>query len=313
MERTLILVKPDAFERNLTGEIIARFERKGLRLAALKLMTMNRELAQQHYAEHEGKPFFEELVSFITSGPLVAMVLEGESVVKAARQVIGATNPLEASPGSIRGESGHLGRAEHGPRLGLTRVRPAGSRAVLPRALILASGSPQRRAILEQLGVAFSVVVPGVEELEAGPPNEVAVENAYRKAAAVAGDVVLGVDTVVSVGARIYGKPAGAEAARATLSALSGRRHVVTSGVCVIEGGRARTAAATTMVSFRSLSAELIDWYAAGEEWRGRAGGYAIQGRGAALVAGIEGDYWNVVGLPVGTLLELLPDLLPGG
>jgi nucleoside-diphosphate kinase len=104
MERTLILVKPDAFERNLTGEIIARFERKGLRLVALKLMTMTRELAQQHYAEHEGKPFFEELVSFITSGPLVAMVLEGESVVKAARQVIGATNPLEASPGSIRGD-----------------------------------------------------------------------------------------------------------------------------------------------------------------------------------------------------------------
>ena len=104
MERTLILVKPDAFERNLTGEIVARFERKGLRLVALKLMTMTRELAQEHYAEHEGKPFFEELVSFITSGPLVAMVLEGDSVVQAARQVIGATNPLEASPGSIRGD-----------------------------------------------------------------------------------------------------------------------------------------------------------------------------------------------------------------
>jgi nucleoside-diphosphate kinase len=104
MERTLILVKPDAFARNLTGEIIARFERKGLRLAALKQMTMTRELAGQHYAEHEGKPFYEELVSFITSGPLVAMVLEGESAVKAARQVIGATNPLEAAPGSIRGD-----------------------------------------------------------------------------------------------------------------------------------------------------------------------------------------------------------------
>ena len=104
MERTLILVKPDAFARNLTGEIIARFERKGLRLAALKQMTMNRELAEQHYAEHEGKPFFDELVSFITSGPLVAMVLEGESAVRAARQVIGATNPLEANTGSIRGD-----------------------------------------------------------------------------------------------------------------------------------------------------------------------------------------------------------------
>jgi nucleoside-diphosphate kinase len=104
MERTLILVKPDAFARNLTGEIIARFERKGLRLAALKLMTMTRELASEHYAEHDGKPFFVELVEFITSGPLVAMVLEGDAAVKAARQVIGATNPLEATTGSIRGD-----------------------------------------------------------------------------------------------------------------------------------------------------------------------------------------------------------------
>ena len=104
MERTLILVKPDAFARNLTGEIIGRFERKGLRLAALKLMTMTRGLAEQHYAEHDGKPFFEELVEFITSGPLVAMVLQGESAIEAARQVIGATNPLQASTGSIRGD-----------------------------------------------------------------------------------------------------------------------------------------------------------------------------------------------------------------
>jgi nucleoside-diphosphate kinase len=104
MERTLILVKPDAFARNLTGEIIGRFERKGLRLVALQQMQMTRELAQRHYAEHEGKPFFGELVEFITSGPLVAMVLEGDQAVTAARQVIGATNPLEASPGSIRGD-----------------------------------------------------------------------------------------------------------------------------------------------------------------------------------------------------------------
>jgi nucleoside-diphosphate kinase len=104
MDRTLILVKPDAFARNLTGEIIARFERKGLRIVALKHMTMDAQLAEQHYAEHEGKPFFGELVSFITSGPLVAMVLEGDEAVRAARQVIGATNPLEAAPGSIRGD-----------------------------------------------------------------------------------------------------------------------------------------------------------------------------------------------------------------
>ena len=104
MERTLILVKPDAFERNLTGEIIARFERKGLKLVALTLMTMSRDLAARHYAEHEGKGFYEELVTFITSGPLVAMVLEGEQAVVAARQVIGATNPVEANTGSIRGD-----------------------------------------------------------------------------------------------------------------------------------------------------------------------------------------------------------------
>jgi nucleoside-diphosphate kinase len=104
MDRTLILIKPDAFARNLSGEIIARFERKGLQLVALKHMTMTRELAERHYEEHTGKPFFEELVSFITSGPLLAMVLEGDRAVDAARQVIGATNPLEASPGSIRGD-----------------------------------------------------------------------------------------------------------------------------------------------------------------------------------------------------------------
>src|SRR3954468_6263609 len=128
MDKTLILVKPDAFARGLTGEIIARFERKGLRIAALKHMQMDKELASQHYAEHEGKPFFGELVDFITSGPpvamvlggheavvaarqeirapgpLVAMVLEGHEAVVAARQVIGATNPLEANTGSIRGD-----------------------------------------------------------------------------------------------------------------------------------------------------------------------------------------------------------------
>jgi nucleoside-diphosphate kinase len=104
MDRTLILVKPDAFARSLTGEIIARFERKGLRIVALRHMTVTRELAESHYAEHAEKPFFGELVAFITSGPIVAMVLEGIDAVKAARQTIGATNPLDAAPGSIRGD-----------------------------------------------------------------------------------------------------------------------------------------------------------------------------------------------------------------
>ena len=104
MDRTLILVKPDAFARGLTGEIIARFERKGLRILALRHMTVSRELAERHYVEHAERPFFGELVEFITSGPIVAMVLEGAGAVKAARQVIGATDPLEAAPGSIRGD-----------------------------------------------------------------------------------------------------------------------------------------------------------------------------------------------------------------
>jgi nucleoside-diphosphate kinase len=104
VSRTLILVKPDAFARGLTGEIIARFERKGLRIVALEQRTLDEATAKQHYAEHDGKPFFGELVEFITSGPLVSLVLEGHEAVKAARQVIGATNPLEAATGSIRGD-----------------------------------------------------------------------------------------------------------------------------------------------------------------------------------------------------------------
>jgi nucleoside-diphosphate kinase len=103
-ESTLVLIKPDAVERKLAGEILARFEQRGLELRAAKLLTVDRELAEEHYAEHKEKPFFGELVEFITSGPLVAMVLEGDDAVKAARQVIGATNPLEAATGSIRGD-----------------------------------------------------------------------------------------------------------------------------------------------------------------------------------------------------------------
>lgn len=182
---------------------------------------------------------------------------------------------------------------------------------------MLASRSPQRRSILQQLGIDFTVEVPEVEELESGPPHEVAIENAFRKASAVAGGaggsarrLILGVDTVVSLGVRLYGKPADEAEARAMLSALGGRRHTVVSGMCLIEDGRARTATAGTVVEFRALDDALIEWYLATGEWRDRAGGYAIQGRGAALVAGIEGDFLNVVGLPVATLLELAPELL---
>jgi septum formation protein len=182
------------------------------------------------------------------------------------------------------------------------------------RPLVLASRSPQRRAILEQLGIPFEVRVADVRELDAGPPHEVAVENAYRKADAVAAAapdaLVLGVDTIVALGAKIYGKPGNGDAARKTLQALSGHRHTVISGICLIEQGRSQTAATATTVEFRVLDDALIDWYLKTGEWRDRAGAYAIQGKGAALIAAIEGDYLNVVGLPVATLLELAPGLL---
>ncbi|CAN5644230.1 nucleoside-diphosphate kinase [soil metagenome] len=106
MSRTLILIKPDAFSRSLSGEVLARFERKGLKIAALKLLTADEATANEHYAEHTEKPFFGELVEFITGGPLVAAILEGHESVKAARQMIGATNPVEAAPGSIRADFG---------------------------------------------------------------------------------------------------------------------------------------------------------------------------------------------------------------
>jgi septum formation protein len=159
--------------------------------------------------------------------------------------------------------------------------------------------------------VPFEVRVSDVAELEQGPPHEVALENAYRKAAAVAANVspadppVLGVDTVVSLGARLYGKPRDAGHAAEMIEQLAGRRHLVISGVCLIESGRASTAAADTVVEFRELDPPAVKRYVATGEWRGRAGGYAIQGRGAALVRRIEGDYCNVVGLPVPTLLDL--------
>jgi nucleoside-diphosphate kinase len=105
-ERTLVLVKPDAVQRGLVGEVISRLEAKGLRIIAMRMIRMSKDLAQRHYAEHRDKPFFESLVSFITSGPLVAMVLEGPGAVAVVRQMIGATNPAEAAPGTIRGDHG---------------------------------------------------------------------------------------------------------------------------------------------------------------------------------------------------------------
>jgi septum formation protein len=179
-----------------------------------------------------------------------------------------------------------------------------------PEPLTLASRSPQRRAILEQLGIAFRVERPDVEELRHGDPRDVVLENALRKARAVEGEAVLGVDTEVVLGGRVLGKPGDEAEAAGFLRDLSGREHEVMSGIALRRGGTEETAVAVTRVRFRELGDRELRWYLASGEWRERAGGYAIQGRGAALVAEIEGDYWNVVGLPVPALLELAPDLL---
>ena len=175
--------------------------------------------------------------------------------------------------------------------------------------ITLASRSPQRRAILTQLGVEFRVVEPDVHEAEEGDPRWLVVENALRKARSVSGERVLGVDTDVVLDGRVFGKPASAESAREQLLALSARVHEVWSGIALREGGAERTAASVTRVRFRAVDPPLLDWYLRSGEWEGRAGGYAIQGRGAALVESIEGDFWNVVGLPVPELLRLAPDL----
>ncbi len=179
---------------------------------------------------------------------------------------------------------------------------------------MLASRSPQRRAILEALGVEFVVRPSAFEELESGQAELVAADNALGKACSVARsrhEVVLGVDTVVSLGGRLYGKPGDEAQARDTLRALSGARHTVVSAIALVGLQEApRTATCATDVTFRELDQATLDWYVRSAEWRDRAGGYAIQGAGCALVASIAGDWTNVVGLPVGTLLGAHPALL---
>jgi septum formation protein len=178
--------------------------------------------------------------------------------------------------------------------------------------VILSSGSPQRKAILEQLGVTFRVEVPELEEVVDGDPHRVVRENALLKARAVRGHTVLGADTAVVLDGQIFGKPADRHAAEAFLGALNNNTHEVMTGIAVVDGGAERSDVAVTRVRFRQLDRSTLDWYLDTDEWQGRAGGYAIQGKGAALVEAIEGDYFNVVGLPVPALLRLMPDLLRG-
>jgi septum formation protein len=217
--------------------------------------------------------------------------------------------------------------------------------------LILASGSPQRRAILGDLGLDFDVRTTDVAEEDEGAPRVVASENALRKALAGAeagapdaDELVIGCDTLVATeleiadlppasaqravaatqiadlppasaqravaATQIWGKPPNEAAARETLRRLSGRTHEVVSGLALVRRGDVRAATEVTAVTFRELDEATIDWYVACGEWEGRAGGYAIQGRGAALIKRIEGDYLNVVGLPVAALIDLCPGLM---
>jgi septum formation protein len=156
-------------------------------------------------------------------------------------------------------------------------------------------------------------VVPGVEELTAGDPEELVVENARRKAAAVAAEMVIACDTDVVLDGEVLGKPADAAAARVYLERMSGRAHTVMSGLVVVDGGGARSGVEKTTVAFKQLSEDEKDRYVAFGEWEGRSGGYAIQTLGSSLVERIEGSVSNVVGLPVGLLAELAPALFERG
>lgn len=184
--------------------------------------------------------------------------------------------------------------------------------------LLLASTSPQRSAILEQLHIPFDVVAPRYEEVwpEGADAVEIAREHARGKARSVAADAedrpVLAVDTAVVLDGVAFGKPENAAEAERMLERLSGRTHVVVSGLCLLTPGWEDVEHESTRVTFRELPPRELGAYVATREWAGRAGGYAIQGRGAALVRCIDGDYLNVVGLPAGLLVRLLAERFAG-
>ena len=323
MDRTLILVKPDAFARALTGEIIARFERKGLKIVALRHMTVTRELAERHYAEHAERPFFGELVEFITSGPIVAMVLEGEDAVKAARQVIGATEPARGGdrldPRRLRDRD----RAEHGPRLGLAGVRRARDRAVLrrltprsrPERRATASSSPRARRSGGRSSSASGSTSPcgsptWPSSSRASRPRSRSRTRCARRAPCARPGAASWCSAATrssrSTGASTASPPTSAQAA-ATIRALAGRTQEVVSGLAVLRrrrgahrGGqrppghvpRARRGAGRVVRG---------DGRVAGALGRLRDPG---RGRGAGR-ARSRAKYENVVGLPLAALLDL--------
>jgi septum formation protein len=193
----------------------------------------------------------------------------------------------------------------------------AGAQAVTTP-LLLASTSPQRRAILEQLGLSFEVAAPRYEEIDDSglPPVELVRAHAAGKARSLEDEAgerpILGVDTAVVVDGRVLGKPATAEEAAEMLEILGGRTHVVVSALCLLAPGWEVVEHEETRVTFRELTPRDVAEYVRSAEWEGRAGGYAIQGRGAGLVLRVEGDYLNVVGLPAALLVRLLAERFPG-
>lgn len=187
-----------------------------------------------------------------------------------------------------------------------------------PTPLLLASTSPQRRAILSQLRIPFDVAQPRYDEHDApgADPIELVRTHALGKARSLIEEAadrpLLGVDTAVLLDGQVFGKPADADEARAMLTRLAGRTHEVVSGLCLLGSGWDELEHEITRVTFRELSAGEIDAYLADDEWRGRAGAYAIQGLGARHIASIEGDYLNVVGLPAALLVSILARRFPG-
>jgi septum formation protein len=189
-----------------------------------------------------------------------------------------------------------------------------------PKTIILASKSPQRKTLLKEMGLQFTAIASGVEETSEGEPRDVVLENALAKGQAVAarrrqGTLVIAGDTEVVVDGRVVGQPAFEGEARWCLETLSGRTHEVLGALALIGPDRVdgkpsvRTGVESSRVTFGELGQELIDRYLGSGEWRGRAGGYAVQGLGSALVDGIDGDVSNVIGLPVRLLLRLAPEL----
>ena len=308
MERTLILAKPDAYARGLSGEILARFERKGLVPVALRVMTMTRELAERHYAEHLEKPFFGELADFITSGPLVAMVLEGPSAVAAARQVIGATNPLEAAPGSIRGDLAiatgeNLVHGSDGPESAareigiffpeLSEARPRRRARPQRRALPRAGDSRRRRS--RSAGHRFEEVEQG--DPPAGRARERAGEGARGRARATARSCSAWTRSSRSTGASTASRRTRRRRAprSSALRRDPHRRQRPRAGGAerrAADGGRSDGGDASVRWTARRSTGTSRPASGASAP-----GGYAIQGAGGALRStAIDGDHTNVIG-----------------